>query len=86
MKVAIVHDWLTVSVVQRNFWQEVMKCFPSADLFTTVDFLPGKFSGFSSRQICPDNIYSKNAIRAQVLSSLSPLNAAGNRTIGSVRL
>ena len=40
MKVAIIHDWLTVYAGAEKALEQILVCFPSADLFTMVDFLP----------------------------------------------
>ena len=39
MKVAIVHDWLVVSGGAEKVLQQMLACFPRADIFTIVDFL-----------------------------------------------
>lgn len=39
MKIAIVHDWLVVSGGAEKVLQRITECFPSADIFTLVDFL-----------------------------------------------
>lgn len=39
-KVAIIHDWLVVSGGGEKVLSEIIKLFPDADLFSTVDFLP----------------------------------------------
>jgi glycosyltransferase involved in cell wall biosynthesis len=39
MKVAIIHDWLVVSGGAEKVLQQIIECFPDADLFSLVDFL-----------------------------------------------
>jgi glycosyltransferase involved in cell wall biosynthesis len=39
VKVAIVHDWLVVSGGAEKVLQQIIECFPNADIFTLVDFL-----------------------------------------------
>ncbi|MEM5388539.1 glycosyltransferase family 4 protein [Paraburkholderia phymatum] len=39
MKVAIVHDWLVVSGGAEKVLENIIECFPNADLFSIVDFL-----------------------------------------------
>ncbi len=46
MKVAIIHDWLTVSGGAEKVLAEMIACFPQADIFTVVDFLPETFRDF----------------------------------------
>lgn len=46
MRVAIVHDWLTVYAGAERVLEQMLQCFPDADLFSTVDFLPAGKRGF----------------------------------------
>ena len=39
MKVAIVHDWLIAPGGAGNVLEQIMECYPDADLFSLVDFL-----------------------------------------------
>jgi hypothetical protein len=39
MKVAIVHDWLVASGGAEKVLEQIIECFPDADLFSIVDFL-----------------------------------------------
>ncbi|WP_167538904.1 glycosyltransferase family 4 protein [Paraburkholderia phymatum] len=39
MKVAIVHDWLVTAGGAEKVLQQIIRCFPAADLFSLVDFL-----------------------------------------------
>ncbi|CAB3804964.1 hypothetical protein LMG28614_06107 [Paraburkholderia ultramafica] len=39
MKVAIVHDWLVASGDAEKVLEQIIECFPDADLFSLVDFL-----------------------------------------------
>lgn len=40
MRVAIVHDWLTVYAGAERVLEQMLVCFPGADLYSLVDFLP----------------------------------------------
>jgi glycosyltransferase involved in cell wall biosynthesis len=40
MKVAIVHDWLTLTGGAERVLEQLLDLFPDADLFCTVEFLP----------------------------------------------
>lgn len=42
MKIAIIHDWLTVYAGAEKTLAQVLKLYPQADLFSIVDFLPQK--------------------------------------------
>jgi len=39
-KVAIVHDWLVTYAGAERVLEEIINCFPEADLFAIVDFIP----------------------------------------------
>lgn len=40
MKIAIIHDWLTVYAGAEKVLEQLLKLYPQADIFTLVDFLP----------------------------------------------
>ena len=40
MKIAIVHDWLTVYAGAERVLEQILHLYPDADLFSLVDFLP----------------------------------------------
>lgn len=42
MKIAIIHDWLTVYAGAEKTLEQILKLYPQADIFTIVDFLPEK--------------------------------------------
>jgi glycosyltransferase involved in cell wall biosynthesis len=46
MKVAIVHDWLTLKGGAETCLEEFLDLYPQADLFCVVDFLPEHERGF----------------------------------------
>lgn len=46
MKVAIVHDWLTVYAGAEKVLEQLLKLYPQADIFTMIDFLPAKDRSF----------------------------------------
>lgn len=39
MRVAIIHDWLVVNGGAEKVLEQIIQCFPDADLFSLVDFL-----------------------------------------------
>lgn len=45
-KIAIVHDWLTVYGGAERVLEQILACYPGADVFTLVDFLPESERGF----------------------------------------
>ena len=40
MRIAIVHDWLVTYAGAERVLEAMLDCFPDADLFSLVDFLP----------------------------------------------
>lgn len=42
MKIAIIHDWLTVYAGAEKVLEQLLKLYTNADIFTIVDFLPQK--------------------------------------------
>jgi len=46
MKVALVHDWLVTYAGAEKVLEQMLLCYPDADLFTLIDFLPDNDRGF----------------------------------------
>ena len=46
MKVAVVHDWLVTYGGADRVLEQILACYPDADLFSLVDFLPPNQRGF----------------------------------------
>jgi len=46
VRIAIVHDWLVTYAGAERLLEEVINCFPDADLFAVVDFIPENERGF----------------------------------------
>jgi glycosyltransferase involved in cell wall biosynthesis len=46
VKVAIVHEWLETYAGSERVIEQLLECFPDADLFAIVDFLPKESRGF----------------------------------------
>lgn len=46
MRIAIVHDWLTVCGGAEHVLEQMLICYPEADLYSIVDFLPTDNRGF----------------------------------------
>lgn len=40
MRIAIVHDWLVTYAGAERVLEQMLRCYPEADLFSLVDFLP----------------------------------------------
>lgn len=48
MRVVIVHDWLAASGGAELVLEQLLLCYPQADIFTLVDFMPESDRGFLS--------------------------------------
>lgn len=46
MKIAIIHDWLVLYGGAERVLEQMLQCYPQADLFSQVDFLPPDQRGF----------------------------------------
>jgi glycosyltransferase involved in cell wall biosynthesis len=46
MRIAIVHDWLTIYGGAERVLEQMLGIFPDADLFSLIDFLPADQRGF----------------------------------------
>jgi glycosyltransferase involved in cell wall biosynthesis len=46
LRIAIVHDWLTVYAGAERVLEQMLLCYPQADVYSTVQFLPPKASAF----------------------------------------
>lgn len=40
MKIAVVHDWLVTYAGAERVLEQILQCFPEADVFSVVDFIP----------------------------------------------
>jgi len=46
MRIAIVHDWLVTYAGAERVLEQMLICFPHADVFSMVDFLDDQQRGF----------------------------------------
>lgn len=46
LRIAIVHDWLTVYAGAERVLEQMLLCYPQADVFSVVDFLPEQERAF----------------------------------------
>jgi len=46
MRVAVVHDWLTTYAGAERVLEQILQVYPTADVYTVVDFLPPQQRGF----------------------------------------
>ncbi len=45
-KIAIIHDWLYIYAGAERVLEQIIHCFPSADIFSLIDFIPEHDRGF----------------------------------------
>jgi glycosyltransferase involved in cell wall biosynthesis len=46
LRIAVVHDWLVTYGGADRVLEQILACYPGADLFSLVDFLPANMRGF----------------------------------------
>ena len=46
VRVAIVHEWLETYAGSESVLEQLLRCYPTADLFVVVDFMPKEHRGF----------------------------------------
>jgi glycosyltransferase involved in cell wall biosynthesis len=46
IRIAIVHEWLVTYAGSERVLEQMIECFPDADLFSVVDFIPTQQRGF----------------------------------------
>jgi len=51
MKIAIIHDWLVTYAGAERVLEQMLACYPEADLFSVVDFLPADNRGFIQNKL-----------------------------------
>lgn len=59
MKIAIVCDWLVVYAGAERVLEEILNCFPQADLFAVVDFVPPDQRAFLQDKIVKTTFIQK---------------------------
>lgn len=64
MKVAIIHDWLVTYAGAERVLEQILSCFPEADLFALVDFLP-----LNSRSFIMDKLVTTSIIQNLPMAS-----------------
>ncbi|MBX9597998.1 MAG: glycosyltransferase family 4 protein [Burkholderiales bacterium] len=59
MKIAIVHDWLYTYAGAEKVLEQIINCFPEADLFSLIDFLPASERGFIQNKVVKTSFIQK---------------------------
>lgn len=62
VRVAIVHDWLVTYAGAEKVLEQIVACFPDADLFSLVDFLDDR--SFCAASRLPHRLFRSSRSRA----------------------
>lgn len=73
MKVAIVHDWLTLTGGAERVLEQILDLFPDADLFCTVCFLPEEDRGLIAGRSVTTSFIQKLPFARRVYRKYLPL-------------
>jgi len=72
MRVAIVHDWLTVYAGAERVLEQMLLCYPGADLFSLVDFIPASNRGFLQNKVVTTSFIQKLPFAKKIYRSYLP--------------
>ena len=73
MKVAIIHDWLDKKYGAEEVLEQILTLYPSADLFTLVDFLPNQQRKFLENRKITTSFLQKIPFAKKHFRKLLPL-------------
>jgi len=73
MKIAIVHDWLTVYAGAERVLEQILQCYPEAEIFSMVDFLEGGQRNFLQGKSVKTSIIQKLPFARSKYRSYLPL-------------
>ena len=78
LRVAIVHEWLDTYAGSERVLEQLLLCFPDADLFAVVDFMSEAERGFLKGRKISDVVDSATALRATYVPPLPRPDADRN--------
>jgi glycosyltransferase involved in cell wall biosynthesis len=73
MKVVIVHDWLVTYAGSERVLEQMLACFPRADIFSVVDFLPDYERGFLGGRNVTTTFIQQLPLARKIFRSYLPL-------------
>lgn len=73
MKIAIVHDWLVTYAGAERVLEQMLRCFPQADLFAVVDFISKEQRGFLLDKTSTTTLIQKIPFAKKKYRQLLPL-------------
>lgn len=72
-RIAIVHDWLTVYAGAERVLEQMLACYPDADLFSVVDFIPDDKRGFLRKKSVTTSFIQKLPFARKLYRTYLPL-------------
>ena len=72
-RIAIVHDWLTVYAGAERVLEQMLVCYPDADLFSVVDFIPNDKRGFLRNKSVTTSFIQKLPFARKLYRTYLPL-------------
>lgn len=79
MKVAIVHEWFSSYAGSEKVVEQILRCYPDADIFAVCDFLKPKEKHFLNNKKSLQHLFSVCHLQ-QKIPVLSAVDAVGYRT------
>jgi glycosyltransferase involved in cell wall biosynthesis len=73
MKIAIIHDWLVTYGGAERVLEQMLNCYPEADLFSTVDFIPDGHRHFLKNKSVTNSFIQKLPFAKKLYRSYLPL-------------
>lgn len=73
MKTAVIHDWLVTYAGADRVLEQVLACFPDADLYSLVDFLPAQQRGFIQNKPVQTSFFQHLPFARQAFRKYLPL-------------
>lgn len=73
MKVAFIHDWLVTYAGAERVLEQMLNCYPDADLFSLVDFLPSGSRSFIMDKVVTTSFIQKLPKARKKYRSFLPL-------------
>src|SRR3990167_9653656 len=74
MKIAIVCDWLVTLGGAERFLGELIHCFPEADLFAVIDFIPNEHRAFLQNKLVKTTFLQHAPFVKKLYRSYLPLD------------
>ena len=82
MRVAVVHEWLVTYAGSERVLDQILQCFPTADLFCVIDFLPEAERGFLAGRTVKTTFIQKLPFARKVADQFMILNRGRRAAFG----